>query len=159
MKNIIEKMLYDYEKGSVSRRDFIQSVAMITATPALFAQHNKPILQGKTLNHVTLYVSDVARSKKFYQELLALPVKTEDNDYCDLSLGDSFLGIYKDEGSNPRSDHFCIGIESYDAQSVFEKLQKEFPGSKPTLENEDQVYFRDPDNIHVQLSAINYKRS
>jgi catechol 2,3-dioxygenase-like lactoylglutathione lyase family enzyme len=125
----------------------------------LFIENDKSLFQGKTLNHVTLQVSDVARSKKFYQQLLDLPVKTEDSTYCDLGLGGSFLGIYKDEANNPRSDHFCIGIQSYKAEAVFEKLKKEFPECKPTLEYKDQVYLRDPDDIKLQLCAVDYKQN
>ena len=70
MKNIIEKMLDSYEKGGVSRRDFVQSLAVIIAAPTILSQSGTAPFAGEMLNHVTLGVSDVARSKKFYQSLL-----------------------------------------------------------------------------------------
>ena len=155
MKNVIEKMLDSYEKGGISRRDFVQSLAVIAAAPSVLAVSAQPSFEGKTLNHDTIYVSDVAKSKAFYQKLLGLKVRNEDKDYCNLDLGNSFLSINKDERSSG-IDHFCIGIASFDAASVFEKLKKEFPSANPTIENEDQVYLRDPDNIRFQLSAKDY---
>ena len=70
MKNIIEKMLDSYEKGGVNRRDFVQSLAVIIAAPTILSQSGTAPFAGEMLNHVTLGVSDVARSKKFYQSLL-----------------------------------------------------------------------------------------
>ena len=156
MKNIIEKMLDSYEKGSVSRRDFVQSLAVIIAAPTILSEAGKTPFTGEMLNHVTLHVSDVARSKKFYQSLLALPVIKEEKDLCYLDLGESFLCLYQNDGS-PAIDHYCVGINSFNADSVFEKLKKEFPSSNATIENGTEIYLRDPDNIKVQLSAKDYK--
>src|SRR5512139_3551484 len=99
MKNIIEKMLDSYEKGGVSRRDFVQSLAVIITTPAILSHAGEAPLTGEMLNHVTLHVSDVARSKKFYQSLLALPLIKEQKDLCYLDLGKSFLCLYQNDGT------------------------------------------------------------
>ena len=157
MKNIIEKMLDSYEKGGVRRRDFVQSLAVIIAAPTILSQAGKAPITGKMLNHVTLYVSDVAKSKKFYQSLLALPVRKEEKDLCNFDLGESFLCLYQKNDSAPAINHFCVGINSFNADTVLEKLKKEFPSSNPTMENGTEIYLRDPDNTRVQLSAKDYK--
>ena len=149
-------MLDSYEKGGVSRRDFVQSLAVIIATPTILSEVGKAPFKGEMLNHVTLYVSDVGRSKKFYQSLLALPIRKEEKDLCNLDLGDSFLCLYQKD-SAPAIDHFCLGINSFNADTVFEKLKKEFPSSNPTIVDGKEIYLRDPDNMRVQLSAIDYK--
>ncbi len=156
MNNVIDKMLDCYEKGGISRRDFVQSLAVIAAAPSVLAESSQATFEGKMLNHATIYVSDLAKSKAFYQKLLGLKVRTENKDYCNLDLGNSFLSINKDESSF-RIDHFCVGIESFDAQTVFEKLKNEFPSTNPTMEFGNQVYLRDPDNIRFQLSAKDYR--
>ncbi|MBI1782152.1 MAG: VOC family protein [Sphingobacteriales bacterium] len=156
MKNVIDKMLDSYEKGGISRRDFVQSLAVIAATPSLLTQTAQTTFQGTMLNHATIHVADVAKSKAFYQNLLGLKVRDEDKDYCNLDLGNSFLSINKDEGPSG-IDHFCIGIESFNAEAVFEKLKKEFPSANPTMEYGNQVYLHDPDNIRFQLSAKDYR--
>jgi catechol 2,3-dioxygenase-like lactoylglutathione lyase family enzyme len=156
MKNVIDKMLDSYEKGGISRRDFVQSLTVIAAAPSVLTRSTQTTFQGKMLNHATIHVSDVAKSKAFYQKLLGLKVRAEDEDYCNLDLGNSFLSINKDK-STFGIDHFCIGIESFNAQAVFEKLKKEFPSANPTIEYGNQLYLRDPDNIRFQLSAEDYR--
>ena len=138
MKNIIEKMLDSYEKGGVSRRDFVQSLPGIIATPTILSQASKAPFTGEMLKHVTLYVSDVARSKKFYTSLLALPVRKEGQDLCNLDLGESFLCLYQKD-SAPAIDHFCVGINSFNAPTIFEKLKKEFPSSNPIMEDGKEI--------------------
>jgi len=43
---------------------------VIIAAPTILSQSGTAPFAGEMLNHVTLGVSDVARSKKFYQSLL-----------------------------------------------------------------------------------------
>jgi len=157
MNNIIEKMLDSYEKGGVSRRDFVQSLAVIFAAPTILSPAGKAPFTGEMLNHVTLYVSDITRSKNFYQSLLGLTVRKEERDLCNFDLGESFLCLYQKNESVPAINHFCIGINSFNADTVLEKLKKEFPSSKPTIENGTEIYLRDPDNTRVQLSGKDYK--
>ena len=156
MKNFVEKMLDSYEKGKIGRREFIQCLAVITASPGLLTQPAQTVFQGRTLNHVTLAVANVDRSRDFYQKLLGLRVINEEKDYCSLDLGQSFLAMYKDQPA-ARVDHFCIGVDSFNANAVLAKLKKEMPSSNPTLENDTEVYLFDPDNIRFQLGAIDYK--
>jgi catechol 2,3-dioxygenase-like lactoylglutathione lyase family enzyme len=158
MKNIIEKMLHSYEKGGISRRDFVLSLAAITTAPIAMSQTKQSAFHGKTLNHITLFVKDVAKSKDFYKKLLSLQVRRETKDLCEFNLGESILGIYNAEDGPSGNDHFCIGIESFNADTVLEQLKKEFPSASPTMEEGKQIYLRDPDNIRFQLSATEYKR-
>ena len=155
MINIIDKLLDAYEKGGISRRKFIQSVAMLTTSSTALAQADKSAFKGKTINHVTLLVKDVQRSKDFYQKLLGLRVRLEEDGYCSFDLNGGFLAMAQDD--IPSADHFCIGIESFNAEAVFEKLKKDYPSSSPTMENDKEVYLRDPDNIRFQLASVDYR--
>jgi catechol 2,3-dioxygenase-like lactoylglutathione lyase family enzyme len=156
MNNAIDTLIDSYDKGGISRRDFVQSLAAIAAGPSLLTQPGQSTFRGNMLNHATIFVSDVARSKAFYQKLLGLKVRSEDKDFCNLDLGNSFLSINKDE--HPSGiDHFCIGLETFNAAAAFEKLKREYPSSNPTIEYGGQVYLRDPDNIRFQLSAKGYR--
>lgn len=159
MEKVIEHMLDSYEKGRISRRQFVQSLAVVTASLQIGHQPAESIFRGKTLNHVSLFgVSDIVRSRDFYQRLLGLRVRNQDKDRCEFDLGDSFLGLYK-EGKAGTIDHFCIGIEGFNVDAVFEKLKKELPSADPTKEYEGkQIYLRDPDNIRFQLCPTEYKK-
>ena len=121
-----------------------------------------PLFHGATINHVTLYVSDMRRSRAFYTELLGLPIRDEGVDFCEFRCGSGFLGLYEKGGTTPARtgiDHFCIGVEGLDVKKAFKTLQQALPSAAPELKEEDtQVYVRDPDGILVQLCDVTYKR-
>ena len=63
-----------------------------------------------------------------------------------------FLGASDHESS---IDHFCIGIDDYDPQATKQKLAS--LAINATIESGNQVYFRDPDGVKVQLSSPDYR--
>src|ERR1051326_2953839 len=155
MHEELERLVGLYDGARITRRELIQGLLAVgmgaQAGPnalgaAAGSGEAAPIFQARTINHVTLYVSDVARSKAFYQSLTGLPVRAEDATFCELRLENSFLGLYApDRAERPGIDHFCFGIEQYAPAPVLAKLKAAVPNAQPTLENQDQVYVRDPD--------------
>jgi catechol 2,3-dioxygenase-like lactoylglutathione lyase family enzyme len=168
MHEELERLVGLYDGARITRRELLQGLVAVgigtRAAPNAFAAaarsgQSTPVFQARTLNHVTLYVSDVARSKAFYRSLTGLPVRAEDATFCELRLENSFLGLYApDRAERPGIDHFCFGIEQYDPAAVLAKLKAAVPNAQPTLENEDQVYVRDPDGTRVQFADVTYKR-
>jgi catechol 2,3-dioxygenase-like lactoylglutathione lyase family enzyme len=91
MEQMIAKMLGDFERGRVTRRELIQGLAMMaTAGPAFAAQQagNKPappIPQAfaptgwKTvwLDHISYSVADYRRSAAFYRDLMGWTVQND----------------------------------------------------------------------------------
>lgn len=114
MKQLLETMLDGYEHGKVSRRHFIQALVALgvgggTACEMLAASAPEPLFKTRTINHVTIYVSDVARSKAFYQRVTGLPIRDEAKDFCELRLDAGFLGLYAPKAAGPRGfDHFLL---------------------------------------------------
>jgi len=112
----------------------------------------------KSLNHVTLFVSDVERSRQFYQDLFTTSVVSKQANGINLAAGpSSFIGLYKTGQGAPSINHFCLGIEGTveTASAVLEKH-----GIKPTIRDRDgvkELYFRDPDNVQVQLQNAGYR--
>jgi catechol 2,3-dioxygenase-like lactoylglutathione lyase family enzyme len=153
----IERLVDLYDNRVIGRRELLAGLLTVgvgqraaTGVGAAF--------RGRTLNHLSLGVTDVARSKAFYQRLLGLTVRDEATDFCEFRLENAFVGLYKEPGVINGIDHFAIGIDHYTPATVFERLKRDWPDSSPSLENEDQVYFRDPDGVKGQLTAVDYKR-
>src|SRR5213592_3698458 len=147
MKEIIASLLESYERGKVSRRQLIQGLAAIAASG-----HTVPAFgstfQGVGLNHIAIRVTNVQRSRDFYQKHLGLPVIHESQTNCFLGLGKNFLTLF--QNANPGLDHFCIAIEKFKADTVMEELRRR--GLNPTRPSgSDRVYFPDPDSLTVQL--------
>jgi catechol 2,3-dioxygenase-like lactoylglutathione lyase family enzyme len=153
----IERLVDLYDRRVIGRRELLAGLVMIGVgrTRAATAQAS---FQGRTLNHVSLGVTDLARSKNFYQRLLGVPVRDEGSDYCEFRLENAFFGLYKQPGVRDGIDHVAIGVAGYNPAVALEKLKREFPRSTPWLESEEQVYFHDPDGAKVQLTATDYKR-
>ena len=112
-----------------------------------------------TINHVSIRAADVPRSKAFYQSLTGLAVRAEDRDFCEFRLEHGFLGLYAIEaGQRAGYDHFCFGVDAFDAPRALAALKSALPGAQPSLESGDQVFLRDPDGVRVQLADVTYKR-
>ncbi len=153
----IENLLASYERGSMSRRQLITASARTATSAVAAAAPAQAPLRAATLNHVTLAVSDVERSHRFYRELLAMSVVSRQTNGLNLGVGpSSFLGLY-DIGS-PRIHHFCLGVENFEADSTLKTLEKK--GIKGRISPRDDVkelYFEDPDGISVQLQGPDYR--
>ncbi len=152
MKRIISEMLERYEDGTVTRRQLIQTLgAIATASGAgpLYAS----TFRGVGLNHIAIRVTNVQRSRDFYQKHLGMPVIRESQDNCFLGLGRNFLTLFQNQ--NPGLDHYCIAIDNFNANSVLERLKRQ--GLNPRRPNgTDRVYFPDPDGLEVQLSSVDH---
>jgi lactoylglutathione lyase len=152
MKQIISHMIESYEVGRISRRQLIQGLAAI-ATASYAAPAQGSTFQGIGLNHIAVRVTNIQRSRDFYQKQLGLPLLHESQDNCFLGLGKNFLTLF--HNPNPGLDHFCIAIEQFSADAVMEELKKQ--GLNPTRPGgTDQVYFPDPDGLTVQLSSVDH---
>ncbi len=168
MHHEMERLVGLYDQGGLSRRQLLQGLFALSLGPhvaspfagGLGVSGQSPALfRTRTLNHVTLYASSVARSKAFYQRLTGLPIQAEDKDFCEFRLESGFLGIYASEpGQQPGFNHFCFGIDRYDPEATVNALKGAVPEAKPTLEDQGQVYVQDPDGVRVQFADVGYKR-
>jgi catechol 2,3-dioxygenase-like lactoylglutathione lyase family enzyme len=165
----IDSLLDAFECRKLSRRELVASLtAMIGATAALpaSAQTTTPIAQvarGRTLNHASLAVNDVAAAAEFYARVLGLQVVSRPgNGGINLGLGDSFLGVYK--LPNPGSvNHICIGVDDYDPERIAGRLKE--MGVNATIDRNpanrtsggDQLYFTGPDNCRIQIGTNGYQ--
>ncbi len=123
----------------------------------------KAIAQGRTINHVSMAVTDVEKSAAFYKALLGLKeVSRPGNGGINLGLGDGFLGLYK--LPNPGTvNHFCIGVDDFDPDKMADRLKQQ--GIQATVDRNpanrtsggDQLYFTDPDKTRVQLGPNGYQ--
>ena len=117
MHHEVERLVDLYDGGGLSRRQLLQGLVALSigphvANPLASALREPgqtaPLFHTRTLNHVTLYASSVARSKAFYQRLTGLPIQAEDKDFCEFRLEGGFLGIYApDAGQQPGFSH-CL---------------------------------------------------
>lgn len=160
------KIVDEYDQGKLSRRQMATRLmglgaALATLKSAAWAQEPtsgvgqgeevpRPTFQATGLDHVALDVTDVDRSRKFYQEHLGLRViRGTGNDSSFLGADrDFFLTLFRAE--SPGLNHYCYAIEHYDPQEAVRRL--EAAGIQPRRTG-GRVYFPDPDGITVQIAA------
>lgn len=162
MYESVDRLLGLYEAGALTRRDLLRGVVALggagAATGREASSRASSAFQARTLNHVTIFASNVAQSKDFYRRLGGLTIRDEGSDYCEFRLRDTFLGLYAPEPNrNVGLDHICFGIERYEPHAALATLKAAMPDSKPTLENGNQVYLRDPDGVRVQVADMSHK--
>jgi catechol 2,3-dioxygenase-like lactoylglutathione lyase family enzyme len=152
MEAIISGMLESYEKGQLSRRHLITALAALAGgAKSLHAEESA--FKGVGLNHIAIRVTNIPRSRDFYQKLLGLPVIRQGETDCFLGLGSDFLTLFQNQ--SPGLDHYCIAIDNFNADAVMGSLSR--AGLKPRRPaGTDRVYFPDPDGIEVQLSSVSH---
>jgi catechol 2,3-dioxygenase-like lactoylglutathione lyase family enzyme len=159
MKAAIDRLVSQYDAGAISRRDFVGAIALMAAGGGASQKESKPRLPVRTLNHVTLFVSSVDDSVKFYQDLLGMPVMSRQENGINLGAGDSFVGIYAaGSESPPHINHFCLGVEGFDADQVMKVCAEHGVESRLRRRGEvKELYFHDRDGITVQLQDVSYR--
>ena len=159
MHDAIENLVALFERGALTRTELIQglvaAVLPIGLTENAAAASDEPTFRGRAMNHVTLSVTDPKRSMAFYRKMLGGSVLRESELGANLGLPDTFIGMYK--LGEPKIHHFCVGVEDFTTESALEKLQNDFPASQSVIERGRELYFRDPDGILGQVSAIDYR--
>src|SRR5437773_7778490 len=99
MYHEVERLVGLYDQGGLSRRQLLQGLFALGFGPYVASPlasgpgggQSPALFHTRTLNHVTLYASSVARSKAFYQRLTGLPIQAEDKDSCEFRLEGGFL--------------------------------------------------------------------
>ena len=158
MIQAIEKMLLDFERGHLSRRQFTVSLAALAASACATRALGMPqpaSFRAVSLNHVTVRVPDLQRTSQFYQEFLGMPLKQHSSTVHILGVGDSFFGIEQGESKTASVDHYDFGIAHFNADEIRAKLQER--GLK-ILDPKAQESFKffDPDGFQVQVNAPDY---
>jgi catechol 2,3-dioxygenase-like lactoylglutathione lyase family enzyme len=152
MQLIIDKLIGDFERGRLSRRRLALSLtALVSGAQPATGQSG---MRAVSLNHVTVRVSNVDRTSRFYQELFGMPLRQHSETTHILGVGKSFFGIEQKDGG-PALDHYDFGIAAVNANEEAAKLK----ARNLTLEpggTKESFKFRDPDGFLVQLNGPGY---
>jgi catechol 2,3-dioxygenase-like lactoylglutathione lyase family enzyme len=153
MQLIIDKLLNDFERGSLNRRQLAASLALLVTGAQ--AAPKEASLKAVALNHVTGRVPDVHKTSQFYQEFFGMPLKQHSDTTHILGVGKSFFGI-EQKGTPAELDHIDFGIAGFDADAVLAKLKahnlKVEPGG-----TKESFKFWDPDGFLIQLNGPDYE--
>jgi catechol 2,3-dioxygenase-like lactoylglutathione lyase family enzyme len=161
MQILIEKMLTDFERGTLTRRQLAATLTGVVAaaavpaglaTPALAA----PNLKAISLNHVTVRVPNLQKTSKFYQEFFGMKLAQQSETIHILSVGESFFGI-EQKPDVAALDHFDFGLEGWDAKAMRAKVAAHGLSITAGSRGDDESFkFNDPDGFVVQVNGPKY---
>ena len=147
----ISDLVNEYERGRLTRRELIQTLAMLAAAGATASA--APLRSG-SINHVSVLVTDMARSMEFYNRVFGLSLQNEDkaNKIARLGIGGKVLVSLRVEPPPGLIDHFAIGVEGFNRDAVTKELQS--MGLTPRENLEFGFHVKDPDGANVQITGI-----
>ena len=181
METAIAKLLQDFERGRMSRRQLIRSLAIAAtaasalrpAAPAQAAASATSAAPFRTasLDHISYAVADYGRSRDFYTDLMGWEVQTDSGEnQATLSIGDVGEIIIRNNRrpvSQPSSrpgrppltgviNHIAWRIEDFDTEAVREELEGR--GLNPRRDqgggpDYDSYHVLDPDGWDLQISG------
>src|SRR5256714_1234586 len=122
MEAIISGLVSRFERGSLSRRELVQGLAMLAASRAGVgtAAAGQDEIDYKTANidHVSIHVADLQRSTAFYQKMFGFTVVSQDQPQGIVRLGNSRVLVSLNHGAPAGViDHFAIGVPRFNAQT------------------------------------------
>jgi catechol 2,3-dioxygenase-like lactoylglutathione lyase family enzyme len=151
VKHVISDLVGRFERGQLSRRELIQTLTLVAAAGA--SASAAPLRSG-SINHVSVLVTDMARSIEFYNRVFGLSVQNEDkaNKISRLGIGGKVLVSLRIEPPAGQIDHFAIGVEGFNRDAVKKELQG--MGLTPRENLEFGFHVKDPDGANVQITGI-----
>ena len=154
MEPVISDLLTRFERGSLTRRELIGALALLAGSAAGAATAEGATLKGASINHVSVLVTDIARSIDFYGRVFGLTLVNEDkaNKIARLGAGGKVLVSLRIEPPPGVIDHFAIGVEGFNREAVTADL-KVF-GLTPADNIQFGFHVKDPDGAVVQITGV-----
>ena len=153
MEPVISDLVTRFERGSLSRRELIGALALLAGAGAA-APAAAATLKSASINHVSVLVTDMARSIDFYGRVFGLTLVNEDkaNKIARLGANGKILVSLRIEPPPGVIDHFAIGVEGFNREAVTADL-KGF-GLTPADNIQFGFHVKDPDGAVVQITGV-----
>ena len=153
MQAMISNLLNSFERGALTRRELIQGLAALAAAGAAgsTAEGQDAGIKAARIDHVSIQVSDLPRSVGFYQTMFGLTVVSEDkpNEIVRLGMAGKALVSLHHKSPTGLVDHFAIGVEKFNKESVTLALKAR--GANPEDNLDAGFHIVDPQGIGVQI--------
>jgi len=153
MESIISELVVRFERGQLSRRDFVGTLAALAASGTAAAA---PAAQAEIdfstaiIDHMSIQVADMQRSAEFYRNMFGFKVISEDKPLGILRLGTTktlvSLNTQRPAGI---VDHFAIGVPRFTKEAAARYAMQH--GATPLDDPYAGLHVKDPDGINVQI--------
>jgi catechol 2,3-dioxygenase-like lactoylglutathione lyase family enzyme len=151
MKAVIDDLVSNFDRGTLSRRQLVQGLtALAAAGSALPAVGQTSPFSSTRIDHISIQVTNMARSIEFYERIFGLKILGEDKENEIVRMGVTRI-IVSLHRKPPVGivDHFAIAIDGFDRDAVTAELAKHGLSAEQNLDY--GFYVRDPEGIPVQI--------
>jgi catechol 2,3-dioxygenase-like lactoylglutathione lyase family enzyme len=170
MEHLIARLLKDFERGAMNRRQLIQSLALAATAVSAVGSAVAEAAEGKgfktlAVNHISYQVKDYRVARDFYADLMGMKVLADNGtSECHMTFGDSFLiprnfPVKTAESSEAKAmgrvDHIAYTIANWNKNEVEAELKRR--GLAPRADTENSFHITDPDGFDLQISGIEMK--
>jgi catechol 2,3-dioxygenase-like lactoylglutathione lyase family enzyme len=164
MEYAIGRMLQNFEKGNISRRQLIQGLTAVASGTSvvdsipLYGQTHRE-LKAVGINHLSYTVANYVRTRDFYSSLLGAKVAADEGTRCSLHVGDVVIVARNSSGGpTPLIDHVAFSINDWKQDTVFAELTRRgLNPQRPPSGSEENLAIKDPDGFMVQLMAPGHR--
>ena len=160
MESLIARLLEDFDRGTMTRRQLIQTLALVAtaagaAGQAPAARNENKGFKAIAVNHISYQVADYARTRDFYSDLFGLKVVADTGTQCYLVLNNGGTFIIPRNApagvTPPRIDHVAYTISEWNKNAVAAELERR--GLKPEPDSENSFHVKDPNGFDLQISG------
>lgn len=162
METTIVRLLEDFDRGKMTRRQLIKSLAVvgtIASNVTAFAAEKTKGFKAVTVNHISYQVNDYVKTRDFYADLLGMKVMGDNGKQCELVPGESNTVMIPRNApagtTPPRIDHIAYTIENWDKDAVKAELERR--GLDPKEDTENSFHVKDPNGFDLQISGKEMK--
>jgi len=150
MESIICDLVTRFEKGSLSRRELVQGLAVLAASSTTASAQQDIDFKTATIDHVSIQVADLQRSADFYQKLFGFSFVSQDQRLGILRVGNGrSLVSFNRQSPAGIVDHFAIGVPGFTKESAARYLTAR--GMTPLDDPYAGLHVKDPDGVNVQI--------
>lgn len=151
MKGVITDLVERFDNGTLSRRQLVQGLTVLAAAGATGRAAAQPTPFVSTgIDHISIQVTDLARSIEFYQTIFGLSILNQDEDNEIVRMGrDRIIVSLHHKAPTGIVDHFAIGVQGLDRDAATRALAEHGLEARNNLDY--GFYVRDPEGIPVQM--------
>jgi catechol 2,3-dioxygenase-like lactoylglutathione lyase family enzyme len=181
MESVIDRLISQFERGTLSRRQLVQMLAMVAVGSPAAAASAKSAPAATTsvasvaplktvwLDHISYQVADYKKSVDFYTHLLGWEVKEDTGSQATLDINGIGCIIIRNKpqagtAGTPAAarppitgvvDHISWGVEPWDTDTVKAELEKRHLTPVPDMGTDmKSFHVTDPDGWDLQISNL-----
>lgn len=153
MNSTIVRLVSQFDRGTLTRRELLAGLTMLATAGTTTAAAAG--LKVSRLDHISLNVSNLQRSRDFYLNVFASSVNSRqrpDNEVR-LDFGDSGSLVLRRSNPPGTVDHLGIKLEGFDKPAVTRQLTASgiVPIDEPNVPGTPGFHIVDPDGFKVQF--------